>query len=70
MRDFESEVDYEKFDVCYVNKVFKEIMCVIKKRSNMEQCYWKVVMLKQIEKIVMEMMDYVDDIKGEIIQDL
>lgn len=70
MRDFESEVDYEKFDVCYVNKVFKEIMWVIKKRSNMEQCYWKVVMLKQIEKVVMEMMDYVDDIKGEIIQDL
>lgn len=70
MRDFESEVDYEKFDVRYVNKVFKEIMCVIKKRSNMEQCYWKVVMLKQIEKVVMEMMDYVDDIKGEIIQDL
>lgn len=70
MRDFESEVDYEKFDVSYVNKVFKEIMCVIKKRSNMEQCYWKVVMLKQIEKVVMEMMDYVDDIKGEIIQDL
>lgn len=70
MRDFESEVDYEKFDVCYVNKVFKEIMWVIKKRSNMEQCYRKVVMLKQIEKVVMEMMDYVDDIKGEIIQDL
>lgn len=70
MRDSESEVDHEKFDVRHVNKAFKEIMRAIKKRSNMEQRHRKVVMLKQIEKAVMEMTDHVDDIKGEIIQDL
>lgn len=70
MRDAESEVDHEKFDVRHVNKAFKEIMRAIKKRSNMEQRHRKVVMLKQIEKAVMEMTDHVDDIKGEIIQDL
>lgn len=70
MRDAENDVEHEKFDVRHVNKAFKEIMRAIKKRSNMEQRHRKVVMLKQIEKAVMEMTDHVDDIKGEIIQDL
>lgn len=70
MRDAESEVDHDKFDVRHVNKAFKEIMRVIKKKSNLEQRQRKCMMLKQLEKIVMEMTDHVDEVKGGIIRDL
>lgn len=70
MRDAESEIDHEKFDVRHVSKAFREIMKALKKRSDIEQRHRKVITLKELEKAVMDMTDHVDEIKGEIIRDL